>query len=120
MVNFLPTGFDTTVEDLVDAIDDMVARIGVDHVAIGTDSTHDQPLAFWRYIGSQQGTKFPSTFADDSVPYTELSFQPMGIDSPAEFPNLAESIANRGYSSEDITKLLGGNWMNLFAQVWDP
>ena len=44
----------------------------------------------------------------------------MGIDSPAEFPNLAESIANRGYSAEDITKLLGGNWMNLFAQVWDP
>ena len=62
LVNFLPTGFDTTVEDLVDAIDDMVERIGVDHVAIGTDSTHDQPLAFWRYIGSQQGTKFPSTF----------------------------------------------------------
>ena len=96
LVNFLPTGFDSTVEDFVNAIDDMVERIGVDHVAIGTDSTHDQPLAFWHSIGSQQGTKFPSTFADDSVPNTELSFQPKGIDSPAESPNLAESLANRG------------------------
>lgn len=117
--NFLPRGFDSTVEDFVDAIDDMVDRVGIDHVAIGTDSTHDQPLEFWHYIGSQQGTKFPSTFADGSVPYTELSFQPKGIDSPAEFPNLAEVLVNRGYSAEDITKLLGGNWMNLFERVWN-
>ena len=117
--HFLPKGFDSTVEDFVDAIDDMVERVGIDHVAIGTDSTHDQPLEFWHYIGSQQGTKFPSTFADGSVPYTELSFQPKGIDSPAEFPNLAEALVNRGYSAEDITKLLGGNWMNLFERVWN-
>ena len=117
--NFLPKGFDSTVEDFVDAIDDMVERVGIDHVAIGTDSTHDQPLEFWHYIGSQQGTKFPSTFADGSVPYTELSFQPKGIDSPAEFPNLAEALVNRGYSAEDITRLLGGNWMNLFERVWN-
>ena len=117
--NFLPKGFDSTVEDFVDAIDDMVERIGLDHVAIGTDSTHDQPLEFWHYIVSQQGTKFPSTFADGSVPYTELSFQPKGIDSPAEFPNLAEALANRGYRAEEITKLLGGNWMSLFEQVWN-
>lgn len=117
--HFLPKGFDSTVEDFVDAIDDMVERVGIDHVAIGTDSTHDQPLEFWHYIGSQQGTKFPSTFADGSVPYTELSFQPKGIDSPAEFPNLAEALVNRGYSVEDITRLLGGNWMNLFERVWN-
>ena len=118
--NFLPKGFDSTVEDFVDAVDDMVERIGIDHVAIGTDSTHDQPLEFWHYISSQQGTKFPSTFADGSVPYTELSFQPKGIDSPAEFPNLADALADRGYSGEDITRLLGGNWMSLFERVWNP
>ena len=117
--NFLPKGFDSTVEDFVDAIDDMVERIGLDHVAIGTDSTHDQPLEFWHYIASQQGTKFPSTFADGSVPYTELSFQPKGIASPAEFPNLAEALSNRGYRAEEITKLLGGNWMSLFERVWN-
>ena len=118
--NFLPKAFDSTVEDFVDAVDNMVERIGIDHVAIGTDSTHDQPLEFWHYISSQQGTKFPSTFADGSIPYTELSFQPKGIDSPAEFPNLADALANRGYSGEDITKLVGGNWMNLFERVWNP
>ena len=117
---FLPRGFESTVEDFVDAIDDMVERIGVDHVAIGTDSTHDQPLEFWHYIGSQQGTKFPSTFADGSLPYTELSFQPGGIATSSEFPNIAEALVNRGYNAGEITKLLGGNWMRLFEQVWNP
>ena len=118
--NFLPRGFDSTLEDFVDAIDDMVERIGIDHVAFGTDSTHDQPLEFWHYIVSQQGTKFPSTFADGSVPYTELNFQPKGMETPAEFSNLAEALAERGYGAEDIGKLLGGNWLRLFERVWNP
>ena len=116
---FLPKGYETTVEDFVDAIDDMVERVGIDHVAIGTDSTHDQPLEFWHFIASQQGTKFPSTFADGSVPYTEVSFQPRGMATLAEFPNVADALANRGYNAGEITKLLGGNWMRLFAQVWN-
>ena len=116
---FLPRGFDSTVEDFVDAIDNMVERIGIDHVAIGTDSTHDQPLEFWHYLGSQQGTKFPSTFADGSVPYTELSFQPGGMATLPEFPNVADALANRGFNAGEIKKLLGGNWMRLFEQVWN-
>ena len=53
---FLRTGFESTLADYIDAIDDMVARVGVDHVGIATDFTQDQPESFGRYIGSQQGT----------------------------------------------------------------
>ena len=116
--NFLPTLFESTLEDYIDAVDDMVERIGIDHVAVGTDSTQDQPLSFWHYIASQQGTKYPSTFSDLSLRYEELSFQPKGLDTPAEFPNLAEALMKRGYSSTDIVKILGGNWMRIFEEVW--
>ena len=117
---FLPKAYDSTVEDFVDAIDDMVQRIGIDHVAIGTDSTHDQPLSFWHYINAQQGTRFPSSFADGSLPYTELSYQPKGMESPAQFPNLAAALARRGYRADEIGKLLGANWLRLFERVWYP
>ena len=117
---FLPRSFDSTIENFVDAIDDMVQRIGIDHVAIGTDSTHDQPLEFWHYIGAQQGTRFSSTFDDGSRPYTELQYQPEGMEDPSEFPNLADALMNRGYSAKDMGKLLGGNWMDLFKRVWNP
>ncbi len=116
--NFLPTGFDSTIDDFVDAIDDMVQRVGIDHVGIGTDNTQDQPLCFWHYLVSQQGTKYPATFADTSLRYDELVFQPKGMETPAEFPNLVVALINRGYESEDITKILGGNWLRLFEQVW--
>ena len=119
-VPFLPSQHDSTVEDFVDAIDNMVERIGIDHVAVGTDSTHDQPMEFWHYLAAQQGTKYPSTYAKVGVPYTDMSFQPKGIDSPAEFPNLADALMNRGYGAEDIRKLLGGNWLDLFERVWYP
>ncbi len=116
--NFLPTGFDSTIDDFVDAIDDMVQRVGIDHVGIGTDNTQDQPLPFWHYLVSQQGTKYPATFADTSLRYDELVFQPKGMETPAEFPNLVGALINRGYESEDITKIIGGNWLRLFEQVW--
>ena len=115
---FLPAQFKSTLEDFVDAIDDMVQRIGIDHVAVGTDSTQDQPLSFWHYITSQQGTKYPSTFANPSLPYDELPFQPKGMSCPAEFPHLAEALLNRGYPARDILKVLGANWMRIFSEVW--
>ena len=39
---FLRKGFESTLDDYVDAIDDLVERVGVDHVGIGTDFTQDQ------------------------------------------------------------------------------
>ena len=117
-VNFLPNSFDSTVVDFVDALDDMIHRVWIDHVSIGTDSTHDQPLEFWHYIASQQGTKYPSTFSPTGLNYLESSFQPKGIENPVEFPYLADALVNRGYGKEDIEKLLGGNWMILFDRVW--
>ena len=116
--NFLPTRFDSTVEDYVSAIDDMVERVGIDHVAVGTDTTQDQPLSFWRYINSQQGTKYPSSFADGSLRYEELIFQPKGMETPDKFPKLAEALLNRGYPTDEINKILGQNWLRLFEEVW--
>ena len=115
---FLRTGFDSTLEDFVDAIDDLVQRVGIDHVAFGTDFTQDQPVSFWQYIGSQQGTKFPSTFADPSIRYDEVFFYPKGLETPDKLPDLAGALLNRGYSSEDVVKILGGNWLRLYRDVW--
>ena len=118
--SFLPNGFESNVEDYVDAIDDMVQRIGIDHVGVGTDNTEDQPLAFWEFLLAQQGTRYPAKFANPEENYSELEFQPQGMRGPAEFPNLAEALVNRGYGEEEIRKLLGGNWLSLFERVWNP
>ena len=106
--SFLPTQFESTLEDYVDAIDDMVERVGIDHVGFGTDFTQDQPKSFWQYIGAQQGTKYPSTFVDPSVQVDEVTLYPKGLERPDELPNLAGALIKRGYTTEDVIKILGG------------
>lgn len=117
--SFLRNSFDATLEDYLDAIDHLIDMVGVDHVAIGTDHTQDQPDEFWRYIGAQQGTKFPSTFTlvdEDPKPWQD--YYPDELETPAQMPVLSEALLARGYSDEDVRKFLGGNWLRLFEQVW--
>ena len=118
ITSFLPTQFESTLEDYVDAIDDMVERVGIDHVGVGTDFTQDQPESFWRYIGAQQGTKYPSTFTNPSIRYDQVNPYPRDLETPDKFPNLAAALMNRGYKGDDIAKILGGNWLRLFREVW--
>ena len=115
---FLRTGTGSTLEDYVDAIDDMVERIGIDHVGIGTDFTQDQPGSFWRYISSQQGTKFPAKYIDPEVRYDMMQLYPKGLETPDELPALADALVARGYRWSDVEKVLGGNWVRLFREVW--
>ena len=111
---FLRNGFESTLTDYVDAIDDLVERIGIDHVGIGTDYTQAQPKAFFDWIFSQQGTKL----MDVSDDYPENLLHPKGMETPDSLSNVATELSGRGYGSDDIAKILGGNWMRLFRQVW--
>ncbi len=115
---FLPSGRGSSIDDFVDAIDDLVQRIGIDHVGFGSDFTQDQPQSFWNYIGSQQGTKLPSAFFQESPGYAALAHSPSGLETPDKLPHLAEALSRRGYQPADISRLLGGNWLRLFSEVW--
>ena len=118
ITSFLRTRAESTLEDYIDAIDHLVELVGVDHVGIGTDFTQDQPSSFWTYIGSQQGTKFPSTFADGSVDHAKVDFYPKGLETPGQMPNIAVALTGRGYREDDVVKVLGGNWLRLLREVW--
>ena len=72
------------VTDVADHIDRTVALVGVEHVGIGSD-----------YDG-----------VGDTLPN--------GLKDVSTYPNLIAELQNRGYSTNDIQKILGGN----FARVW--
>ena len=111
---FLKKGNASTVDDYGDAISYTVDLVGLDHVGVGTDFTQDQPEEFWRYIGSQQGTKFPSTFTDVTTP----SNYPINFETPDKFPVLIDTMGRKGFSSKEIAKILGLNWIRVFQEVW--
>lgn len=43
---------------------------------------------------------------------------PAGFETMAELPNLTAGLVARGYSDEVILKVLGGNYLRIFEQVW--
>lgn len=43
---------------------------------------------------------------------------PAGFETMADLPNLTLGLVERGYSDADILKILGGNYMRVFQQVW--
>ena len=111
---FLRKGFESTLRDYVDSIDDLVERVGVEHVGIGTDFTQDQPKAFFDWIFSQQGTKY----LDRAISYPDPLVHPEGMETPDKFANIALELESRGYGEGDIARILGGNWLSLFKEVW--
>ena len=111
---FLRRGFEATLRDYGDAVDDMVERVGIDHVGIGTDYVQDQPKEFFDLITAFQGMR-PNPRRQD---YPDTIDHPEGIETPDKMSGIARELLGRGYSQEDVTKVLGGNWLRLFRQVW--
>ncbi|MDP7579179.1 MAG: membrane dipeptidase [SAR202 cluster bacterium] len=111
---FLRNGFKSTLTDFGDAIDDMVERVGIDHVGIGSDYTQNQPKEWFDILMSFQGTKFNPR----RLEYPETVTHTAGLETPDMLPNVAIELARRGYREEDILKVIGGNWLRLFNEVW--
>src|SRR5207302_6085610 len=75
------------LKSLIDHIDHIAKVAGIDHVGLGSD-----------FDGVSGAT-------------------PQGIDSAADLPKITQAMVDRGYSAEDIHKILGGNLRRLLRDV---
>jgi membrane dipeptidase len=76
-----------TLDETLDHFDHVVSLTSIDHVGIGSD-----------YDG-----------VGDSLP--------TGLKDVSSYPNLVEGLLRRGYSEEDIRKILGGNLLRVWREV---
>jgi membrane dipeptidase len=81
---------EASLEKLLDHIDYITRRIGVEHVGLGSD--------FEGYDSSVDGIT-------------------RGLEDVACLPNIAHGLASRGYSAEQIQQILGGNFLRLFSEA---
>jgi membrane dipeptidase len=99
----------STVRDLVDHIDYVVKLVGVDHIGIGLDADPTTPKGFQEDFAR----RYPEIVGKYRFK-TELE----DFTSSAEWPKIAKELVVRGYSDEDIYKILGGNALRIFKKVW--
>jgi len=111
---FLPGGNASTLKNFVKVVDYLVALAGIDHVGIGTDFTEEQPRAFFDWLLTGKSRKGPAMQLDYPIKL------PAGIQNVAEFGNFTQALHAAGYAEEDVRKILGGNFLRLFEEVWAP
>jgi membrane dipeptidase len=106
-------GVRPNLEDFMDLMDYMVKLLGIDHVAFGLDLTPnwDYDRADYERWASLYPTLTAASFEERMVE---------GLDNIASVKNIARGMVARGYSDDDILKVLGGNFLALFRKVWNP
>ena len=98
------------IEDMLNHIDYIVNLIGVDHVAIGLDNVFGDHVAYHRQA-AQTTFKLALIGQELNAPYM------YGIESPEEWPNITRGLVSRGYSDDDIKKIIGGNALRIIQEV---
>lgn len=101
-------GVRPTVVDYLEQIDYAIKLIGIDHVGIGTDVFESYTKITWEASTKRM---YPSPWVFETM----LSD---GFSKITELPNVTRGLVSLGYSDEDVRKVLGGNWMRVFGQVW--
>lgn len=97
-----------TIERVIDHIDHVRARIGIDHVGIGLAIFENHPLSFY-----DQFSSLPKAI------YGTAPWEwPTGISTVAEFPNITLALGDRGYTDDEILKVLGGNMLRVCTAAW--
>ena len=98
------------IEDVMNHVDYMTNLIGVDHVGVGLDNLFGDHVELHR---RSDGSLFTLKHINQ-----ELNAPFMwGIESPEEWPNITRGLVSRGYSDQEIKKILGGNALNLIGRV---
>ena len=102
--NSLSDDPDQDINCVLDHYDYMVKLVGIDHVAIGTDTLIGDHVAFHKKMLGSLMRDFPAPYLN-------------GLESPADGKNLVRGFISRGYSDNDVRKLAGGNAMNFLRHI---
>ncbi|WP_085473708.1 dipeptidase [Sphingobacterium psychroaquaticum] len=76
---------DAPLEKLLEHIDYLVQKVGIDHVAVGSD-------------------------------YDGIESAPQQLNDVSKFPVLTDALLKRGYSKEDVAKIMGLNFLRILRE----
>lgn len=100
-----PTQEGSTIDHYIDHIEHVIALIGIDGVGIGFD--------FCEYLFQQ----LPKAIAEEvEAKLTRAHFIP-DLTNHAQTHNLTRKLIERGFTDEQIEKILYRNWMRIFEDV---
>ena len=103
-----------TVDRFIDHILHIAGIAGIDAVGVGTDRWRRETLR------SKMGrVGFDRTLPGWFGAFNDVQKQVEGFNYFDKWESFVEAMLKRRFSEEEIKKVLGGNLMRVFEQVWD-
>lgn len=99
-----------TLDDLLQHLDYIANLVGIDHIGLGLDYFSIDEAGYQQRL-------IDAVWKPDVYPPPPYHY-PTGIENAARLSNLAPALLQRGYSPDDACKVLGGNFVRVFRNVW--
>ncbi len=100
-----------SLEKHLDNYDYLKRLVGVDHIGLGPD-----------FVTGREYDHQPGTLDRARMPVEIYSDTPWlyvkGFENISELPNVAMGLLRRGWTPQEIRKVLGENWLRVYEKVW--
>ena len=106
----LKTSGQASLEDYLNAIDYTVNLIGIDHTALGPDFMEEMP----NEIADIVLKDVPAEMREKMKKMPALK----NFESISKAPEVTDGLFRRGYSEDEVRKIIGLNWLHLYEEVW--
>jgi len=105
--NITTSGPRQTLDDVVDHIEHFCGAIGADFVGVGMDRFFGDHVAF-DMVMEEYGEPTVTKYEASSIE---------GLEDPGQWSNIVRGMISRGFSDEDIRKVVGQNAMRVLKVV---
>ncbi|RBP86098.1 membrane dipeptidase [Cytobacillus firmus] len=108
------TNLTHSIESFMEHFEYVANYAGIDHVAFGPDTLFGDHVSIHELLTKQLSIK--SSHGGNSFPKVKWV---EGLENPAEcLPNIIRWLVKKGYSREDIRKVVGGNILRVLEATW--
>jgi len=115
----LKDGSNCSLESFSQMIADAASRYGVDSLGIGSDICQGQPDSVVEWMRNGTWSK-DMNFGEGSRDKAGFPDQPHWFSRIKDFPNLKIGLQKEGFSTVEIEKILGMNWLRFYDENFCP
>ncbi|MDA8947501.1 dipeptidase, partial [Luminiphilus sp.] len=112
----LKNGPQCTLDDFCDMVVWTAERMGVDKIGLGSDLCQNQPQSVLEWMRNGRWSK-TMDYGEGSAGNAGWPEQLSWFGDSRDFPGIAAALSKRGFSDDEMGKIMGGNWLDLLTRA---
>lgn len=106
------------IESVMDHFEYCVELVGIEHVSFGLDTLYGDHVGLHDVLGGAMAISEVTSDIDTHERPTRVKYV-KGLENPTEgYNNIIRWLVKHAYSDEEISKVVGGNTLQVLQEVW--